>query len=343
MKKMSMVLFVYLFFALTVSFGAKAEQMEAVTVLKFNDWGPPGIGIGKIHQKAAEIIKEKTGGRVRVDCYFSQSLLKYPDTFRGVSTGVADISLYVPQPIHEVTRILSMSFTGLPDMLKTAQIYRAMLERHKEFQEEFLRSGVKWIGIRAMPPNEFHFVKKVAIKAPAEMKGMRIIGNPDMDKEFGQVGATVIQLGPPDWYSSLERGLAHGMSTHYCAVYEFKLLELLKSHTHFAGAAGAAPIGFIVNVKKWDTLPPDVQKIIVDTFHWANEESLKWDVNLVNTAIAEAKKANHVIKELKPAEIQQWLDWAKPYTERILANIESKGWPAKRIYEDFQAVIKKYK
>lgn len=342
MKRL-MLLVLCVSFVLVLSYPVLAQQKEPVTVLKFNDWGPPGIGIGKIHQKAAEIIKEKTGGKVRIDCYFSQSLLKYPDTFRGVSTGVADISLYVPQPIHEVNRILSMSFTGLPDILKTTQIYRAMLERHKEFQEEFLKSGVKWIGIRAMPPNEFHFVKKVPVKTPAEMKGMRIIGNPDMDKEFGQVGSTVIQLGPPDWYSSLERGLAHGMSTHYCAVYEFKLLELLKSHTHFGGAAGASPIGFIVNVKKWDTLPPDVQKIIVDTYHWVNEESLKWDVGLVDNAIAEAKKANHVITELNPAEIQRWLDWAKPYTERILADIESKGWPAKKIYEDFQNVIKKHK
>ena len=67
----------FFFFGYVDSAPAKDKVIE----LKFNDWGPPGIGIGKLHQQAAKMIEERTNGKVKVNCYFSQSLLKYPETF----------------------------------------------------------------------------------------------------------------------------------------------------------------------------------------------------------------------------------------------------------------------
>jgi TRAP-type C4-dicarboxylate transport system substrate-binding protein len=322
---------------------ASAQDKGKVIELKFNDWGPPGIGIGKIHQQALKMIEERTNGRVKVNAYFSQSLLKYPETFRGVSGGIADISLYVVQPINEVNRILGMPFTGLPGMLKASKIFNEMLKRYPEFNQEFEKSGVKWIAIRSMPANQLHLVKK-QVKLPPDLKGMRIIGDPVLTDSFKKVDAAVLQLGPPDWYSALERGVAQGQLVHYAAAHDFKLLELFKYHTHFGdGAAGAAPIGFVVNMKMWNTLPPDIQKTIVDVFDWANEESLKWDVDLVAKAINDVKQMKQTITELTPAEIQVWLDWAKPSNDKLLAEIEAKGIPAKKLFDGYQKVIKEYK
>jgi TRAP-type C4-dicarboxylate transport system substrate-binding protein len=322
---------------------ASAQDKGKVITLKFNDWGPPGIGIGKLHQQAAKMIEEKTQGRVKVNNYFSQSLLKYPETFRGVGNGIADISLYAIQPEHDVTMILSLPFTGLPGMMKTAKIFNEMVKRYPEFNQEFEKRGAKWISIRAMPPNHFHMVKKV-IRTPQDMKGVRLIGDPKLSEELKKMNAAAIQMGPPDWYSSLERGVADGMLTHYPAVYDFKLLELLKTHTHLGdGAAGAVPIGFVVNIKSWNKLPPDIQKVIVEVYDWVNEESLKYDEGVIEKAIAEARKDGHQVIDLTPAEVQVWLDWAKPSHERELARIEAKGWPAKRIYEGYMKLIKEYK
>ena len=319
------------------------SAQDKVIELKFNDWGPPGIGIGKLHQQAAKMIEERTNGKVKVHCFFSQSLLKYPETFRGVSSNITDISLYVAMPIHEVNRILGMSFTGLPGMLKSSKIFEEMLKNYPEFNQEFEKSGVRWINVRSMPPTQLHLVKK-PVKVPQDMKGMRVIGAPYLSDAFKQVDAAVLQLGPPDWYSSLERGVAQAHMVHYAASYEFKIQELFKYHTHFGeGAGGATPIGFVVNVKKWNTLSPDIQKVIKDAYDWVNEESLKWDVGIVNEAIEVAKKDGHVITELTSAEVQAWLDWAKPSNDKLLDEIESKGWPAKRIYDGMQQLIQKYK
>ena len=317
---------------------------DKVIELKFNDWGPPGIGIGKLHQEAAKMIEERTNGKVKVNCFFSQSLLKYPETFRGVSSDITDISLYVELGgINEVTRILGMYFSGLPGMIKSSKIFDEMIKTYPEFNQEFEKHGVKWIAIRSMPMTHLHLVKKPA-KLPEDLKGMRVIGDPYMADVYKKVGAAVLQLGPPDWYSSLERGVAQAHMVHWAAAYEFKIQELFKYHTLIGeGAAGASPIGFIVNVKKWNSLSPDIQKVIIDVYDWVNEESLKWDVGIVNEAIESAKKDGHIVTELTPDEVQVWLDWAKPANEKLLGQIESKGWPAHRLYNGMQELIQKYK
>lgn len=329
----------FLFFGYVDSALARDDVVE----LKFNDWGPPGIGIGKLHQQAAKMIEERTDGRVKIHNYFSQSLLKYMETFRGVSSNITDISLYVATPIHEVNRIFGMGFTGLPGMLKSSKIFVEMLKTYPEFNKEFDKSGVRWIAIRSMPPTQLHLVKK-PVKMPQDLKGMRVIGDPYLADAYKNVGAAVLQLGPPDWYSALERGVAEAHMVHYAAAFDFKIQELFKYHTHFGeGAAGATPIGFVVNVQKWNTLPPDIQKVIIDVYDWVNEESLKYDVDRVALAIESARKDGHIITELTPEEVQVWLDWARPCNDKLLEQIASKGWPARRIYDGMQQLIKKYK
>ena len=322
---------------------ADVSARDGIIELKFNDWGPPGIGIGKLHQEAARMIEERTDGKVKVHCFFSQSLLKYEETFRGVSSNITDISLYSVTPTQEVNRILGMAFTGLPGMFKSTKIFQKMLEQYPEFNQEFKKYGVKWISIRSMPPTQLHLVK-TPVKTPEDLKGMRIIGDPYLAGSFKKVGAAVLQLGPPDWYSSLERGLAKGQMVHYAGAYEFKVQELFKYHTHFGGgSAGATPIGFIVNVKKWNSLPPDIREIIREVYDWVNEESLKYDVGIVNEAIESARKDGHIIMELSPSEVQTWLDWAKPSNDKLLEQITSKGWPAKKIYDGLQQMIREVK
>lgn len=327
-------------------FTACPQPTETIT-LKFNDWSPPGIGIGKLHQQAADMIEEQTNGRVKVECYFAQSLLKYPDTYTGVSEGVADITLYVvgaTPGVHALNEIFSLPFVGdMPGMMAGAEIYRELLAQCPEFDEENASMNTKWISIRAMPPNQLHLVNK-PVTAPADVQGMKIItGTGPIADTLNAAGASAMQLGPPDWYTSLERGLAEAQLTHYAAVYEFKILELFNYHTHFGGGgAGMIPIGFMVNLDTWNKLSASEQAVIVDVYDWVNEESLTLDIGLIETAIDEAIAMGHTINELSPQEIALWAAAAEPHNEQYLADTEAKGWPAREVYEALKQLIEEY-
>jgi len=323
---------------------APTPAPEKVFDLKFNDWGPAAIGIGKLHMEAAKMIEERTGGKVKITCYFSQALLKYGDTYRGVSSGITDISLYVlgaTQGVHDINEVIALPFLGLPDMETGAQIYKELRQKCPELDQENAKTNTMWLDTRMMPPNQLHLVKKTA-KVPEDLAGMKVIAGASFSDMLESVGAALIQLGPPDWYMALDRGLAQAHILHWCAAYEFKIQELFKYHTLWgSGGAGMAPIGFLVNLETWNSLPPDYQQIIVDTYTWVNEESMKYDLALIDTAVNAAKEAGHTLTYLTPEEIKPWADLMESYHEKWIKETEAKGWPAQSIYDEAKRLVAK--
>ena len=348
MKKRILLVLLALLLAVSLfAIGCGSPREEEVITLKFNDWGPPGIGIGELHQQAAEMVEEKTNGKVKVECYFSQSLLAYPDTYTGVSEGIADITLYVvgaTSGVHPLNEVFGLPFTGdIPDMTAGAAIYQQLLNDFDEFDEENAKMNTKWLSIRVMPPNQLHSVDK-PVRSIKDIEGMKMItGVGPFADMVNASGASAMQLGPPDWSTSLERGLANAQLTHWAAVHDFKLTELFSSHTHFGGAgAGLVPIGFLVNLDTWNKLSSSEQEVLKDVYDWVNEESLKYDIDVVKTAVAEAKAMGHDVIELTPQEIAAWAAAVQPYTEKYLDETEAKGWPARKVYEGLKKLIEEY-
>jgi len=346
-KKVLLITLALLLAISLVAIGCPAPREEEVITLKFNDWGPPGIGIGELHQQAADMIEERTDGKVKVDCYFSQSLLKYPDTYTGVSEGVADITLYVvgaTSGVHNLHQIFGLPFIGdIPDMRAGTAIYRQLLEDFPEFDEENAAMNTKWLSIRVMPPSQFHSVN-TPVRTLEDIQGMKIItGVGPLADMLDAYGAASMQLGPPDWSTSLERGLAQAQITHWAAVHDFQLTELFSYHTHFGGAgAGLVPIGFLVNLDTWDKLSSDEQEVIIDVYDWVNEESLTYDIDLVETAVDLARSMEHTIIELTPQEIAEWAAAVEPFITEFLDETEALGWSAWDAYEGLKELIAEY-
>jgi TRAP-type C4-dicarboxylate transport system substrate-binding protein len=330
---------------IAISCGPPRE--EEVITLKFNDWGPPGIGIGELHQQAADMIYEQTDGKVVVECYFSQSLLAYGDTYTGVSEGIADITLYVvgaTPGVHKLNEVFSLPFVGdIPDMRAGAAIYSQLLSDFPEFDEENANMNTKWLSIRVMPPSQLHSVND-PITTLDDLQGLKIItGTGPLPEMMDAYGASSMLLGPPDWSTSLERGLASAQMTHWAAVHDFQLTELFSYHTHFGGGGTSMiPIGFLVNLDTWNKLSSDEQQVLIDVYDWVNEESLEYDIALVDDAVQQAIDMGHTVIELTPAEIAVWADAVQPYVDDFLDETEALGWSAWDAYEGLKELIEEY-
>lgn len=312
-------------------------------VIKFNDWGPPGIGIGKLHSQAAEMIQKRTQGRIKVECYFSQSLLKYADTFSGVAEGIADISLYTfgaTSGIHRLNVVVGLPFIKYDSMEEAVSIYNQLRREFPVLDEEFEKLGVKVLSWRFMPGTQLHTVKKKCVE-PKDLAGLRVIGGQSLENLAKASGAAIVTLGPPDWYTSLERGLVQGQFVHWVAALEFKILELFKYHTQFGwSGAGCQPIGFIVNLNTWKKLSPEDQKIIIETYDWVNRESMKYDIEKEKEAIETARKMGHEIIDLPKEKISEWAKLAMPYHEQWKEECLKKGYSKQIIESIYSRLLK---
>jgi len=318
-----------------------AEQTKPIE-LRLADWNPPKSGVAQITQKMADTIGARSGGRLKITVYPGESLVKMAEVFRGVQTGVADISYctaaLIGSPL-ELNKITSLPFMGLTSMEMASAVHEKLFNGSPEIRAEF--QGLKVLGFRGMPLYHGHFVKK-EVRVPADIKGLKLISSGLWGDVISSAGGAPVSLGIGDWYMSLERRLVEGHFVHYPVAYVFKTIDLLKYHTAFGGGASTTPDCFIFNLDTWNKLPGDLQKVIEDVVRWRTAEITKFDREEEQRAIDYAKSKNHTFISLTPEQIKLWMDVAKPAHEKWIANASAKGLPARKIYEEVQRIVKAY-
>jgi TRAP-type transport system periplasmic protein len=321
---------------------APSSAAAGTITLRYASTMPPVVAMSQVNKQWADKVEKDSGGRLKIQLYFSESLAKQADTFRAVQTGVADMAFYIIGwdpgllPLNEITRL---PFIGIPSQKAATAIHWDLYNKYPEMQKEF--GGMKLLEFNGTPPDIFNFTKKT-VRVPADIKGMKLIAGGKWPNVLQSLGAVPMDLGAGDWYTSLDRGVVEGHVTHLVVVNAMKTLELLKYHTNFGDAGCSTMVmSYIMNQDSWNKLPPDLQKVLADSTRWQEEQILLPDQKDLTSALDFAKSKNHTFTDLTPAEIKQWVDAAKPAYDKWMADSTGKG-PAQAILDDARALVKKY-
>jgi TRAP-type C4-dicarboxylate transport system substrate-binding protein len=315
--------------------GASGGSQKTIE-LKYNDFNASGIGITDLTQEKLDTVEELTDGRVKITCYFNGSLVKYPETFQGISTGVADITYYMvggTPGVHQLNEVFNLPFLGFKDSASAAAAYNQILDSFPELQEENEQYNIRWLAIHPMLPFHLHMTDKI-IRTPADAKGEKVLAEGHNALMFNDMGAVAMNLGPGDWYTSLQKKVVTGHFTHFVVPMEFKTDELLKYHTKFGeGGGGNGCVGYLINLDSWSRLSPDDQLIISRVFSELNAGTVTLDIGLEKDAFAKLEaEGGHTIETLSDAEIELWKEAAVPAVENWIKETEEAGYPARKIY-----------
>ena len=311
--------------------GGSENNSQKVIELDFNDWNPEGSGPAvELWKPVVEMIAEKSGGRIQVTNYLSGSLVKFPETFKGVSSGVADISLYMiggTPGIHYLTEVTSLPLLGFKSYDQATQIFNELIEEFPEIQEESAVKNVRILSIRPMNPDWIHSVKK-PIRSPEDLRGQKMIASGYGGMIASLADGVAINNGPADWYSSLQKGVFGHIDVHWPAFGIFQLQEVCKYHTQFGeGGLSNLAMSVVINLDTWNSLSPEDQKIIEDAYKWYQVEVRKADIGMAKHFEGEARASGeHTFIELTPEEKQVWIDEiGKPIHEKWIADMDKVG------------------
>jgi TRAP-type C4-dicarboxylate transport system substrate-binding protein len=201
--------------------------------------------------------------------------------------------------------------------------------------------GVKLLTLWTHDPGHLHMAKKPVRKLD-DLKGVRLRSPGPMQMQvIKELGGSPLTLPVPELYDSLQRGMVDGTVIGFSAVKDFKLYEVLKYHT--LANLYVMPMGMAINPKTWDSLPPDVQKIIEDLTgaRMAETAGASFDqYDLIGQDFA--KKAGAEFITLSPEEQKKWFDRIKPLNDKWVADMEAKGLPGKKIFEEASQLVQKY-
>lgn len=315
---------------------AAAQPIE----LKFSSWVSTGHG----HHVAvmapwAKMVEEKSGGRLKVTIYPGATLGKPADHFDLVKNGIADLGFATPG--YTPGRFPRISVAELPLLFKTArggsQAVWSLFDRY--FKDEF--AGVKMLWIWVHPPGQFHLAKK-PVRTLDDLAGLKVrAATPMTAAMIKALGATPVNLAAPETYSALERGVVDGTIFPWEAIAGFKLAEVIRHHA--VVNLYVAPLFTMMNQKRYDSLPPDLRRVIDDlSGAWGAEfTGAAWDRNEQHGVDA-ARKAGATIYAVPAEERQRWAARLRPVEDEWITGLEGKGHPARQLLGDLREAIKRY-
>lgn len=340
MKRMFVVLVVSLstivfFAARNITFAADEKPIE----LRLSNF------LSSIHDMNTTVfpgfakkVEERTKGKVKISIYPSEALGKSKDHYDMVMHGIADMGMV----IHSYTpgRFPLSSVMEFPFMVPTGKIASKVYWQLRSYLDRE-HQGVKvltyWV------PGPFYLqMSKKPVKTLEDIKGLRIRSpGPLQITVLKEMGASPINIPVPEVYEALQRGMADGMLFPFSGMVDFRFNEVTKYHT-VANLAGLT-MCLVMNQKTWDSLPPDIQKIIEECSGAQMAETAGASYDGSDAKGAEIlKKEGREFYSLPPEEMKRWADRLNPVTEKWVADMEAKGLPGKKLYEEARQLLKQY-
>ena len=220
-------------------------------------WGPAHALYPWIKQ-----VEEATKGRVKIEVFPSQTLIKGIDMWKGISSGIADIGWCVQGYWPEQTPlsdVMSLPFLPIKTAEHGSEVIWKLHEKYPSIQKEY--GPIQPLVLHTTSPN-FLITAKKQVKTLEDMKGLKIrtLGGPptEMAKALGAVPAV---LPMPDMYQALDKGVFDGAAVPWEAIHGFRLYEVAKNVTMVPFYASYFSV--CANRQKIQSLPKDVRDQIM--------------------------------------------------------------------------------
>ena len=161
---------------------------------------------------------------------------------------------------------------------------------------------------QGFPPVSMHLVKEPAGKLE-NIRGLKFIASGKIPTAVVQrLGGSPLSIGLTDSYQALQRGTADGIDFPMAALPDFKLDEV--THYHITAAFGGGPGGVWMTKAKFNALPAEARKIVMD-----------------NSGEAQSRRAGKILDQLG-AKVRRDLETSKDQIVVGLTPEQTETWSA---------------
>ena len=239
--------------------------------------------------KFAELVKEKTGGRINVKPYFGSALLKGAQlkSPQMVARGVIDCAY--ESTINSSTVLGEMNIFSLPFFINT---FENLDKMENGATGRTIFAAMEKIGLKplAWAENGFRQItnSKRAVVTPGDMKGLRVrvVGSPIFVETFRQLGADPVNMNWGDAVTGFQQGVVDGQENPVGVLIPVQIFQYHKYATFWNYLVD--PLIIYWNKKQWDAFPEDIQKAIQE----AAEESARFEKALCRAGLDGDKSIN---------------------------------------------------
>lgn len=257
---------------------ACGEKKPDIIKLSYANFAQPSTFVSIQMARWAKEVELRTHGRVKIDTFTDDSSLSATTMYDGIVAGTADIGNVCTayQPLRfPITNALSLplGFTNAK-MASKALLKLFYNFSHTEF------SDVEVLTLFANAPSNIMSIRP--IRALSDIKGMKLRGTGGAAEILKAWGADQIAMPMSDVPDALQKGAIEGLFTSLEVMKDNDFAEKCKFVTMTEQVVH--PFAVVMNKKKFNSLPQDIQKILKDLF----VEQSEWTAEYMDKHVVEA-------------------------------------------------------
>ncbi len=267
MKK-SLAVVMMTLLALSIVPSARAQQK--VIELTYGTAFAADHTFSRADQKWIAKIEKDTNGRVKIKPYWGGQVIGGTNAIDELAAGVADIA-YI-NPVNTKTGFAlakSMQlFFGGANVETGLRVFQQLRAKFPEIDKEYSDAKVKPLKISVTMST---LLTRKPIRKLDDFKGTRIRCMGDWTKVLKVLGSEGVTTSTSEMYTGMQKGLLDGILGLAEGLESMKLADVTKYVNNYDLLAAPCMMR-AMNMAKWNSLPPDIQKIFesdVDT--WTKE------------------------------------------------------------------------
>lgn len=294
-------------------------------VIRMHHGLPVGHYLDISHHLWADKVWEKSNGRVEIKIFPAAQLYNDNTAVQAVITGAIECAWDYDHKFFTV--VPAIGGMGMPNCAisavgdDNAKAVEAMQDSFYEgrgpgklLSEKFEEVGLKIIHFVYWSEQLGVASKGKPIIKPAELKGKKIrVTTSGEAKLYRSVGAEAVALTGAELYEGLARGTIDCLPCPITHLEERKLKETLDYDAHPA-IPNACIAVVVINMNYWNSLPKDIQQILLEAGH---ETDLERRGILIELGDQYRKKIEEEgsVKFINLTSEQQrvWIDFALPF------------------------------
>jgi TRAP-type C4-dicarboxylate transport system substrate-binding protein len=263
MKRFSttaMIAFISVFMLYPIAWAAEGQVYQPR--LSYH-WFPEHHS-AKMANLFVEECKKATDGRLDIQIFPSGQLFKISQVVPAVSQGSVEMGGLVDVILMRVNK--NFFLTGMQRFFNNFQQKRDFWEKTPQGRQQWdgvqQKLGIKVLAYIPVGPATY-FCTERPLDSMAALKGLKArVLIPTEKFSLKPLGVNYVAVSTSEVYSALKQGMINMVSTVPSAVKAYSWWDYLKyaqlPYTFYADAY------IIVNTKWWDTLPPDIQDIVLN-------------------------------------------------------------------------------
>ncbi len=319
---------------------------QQTVTLKFHTFMAPQSNVWlNMHKAWMDKVEKESGGRIKFEGYPAMQLGGTPvQLYDQAKDGVVDIIWTLPG--NTAGRFPRVEVFELPFMMTNAE---ATSKAYWEYVQTVAADEFKDTQVLALQvhgPGMFH-TKEKQIKTAADLKGLKMRGpTRQITKMLGYLGATPVGMPLPGIPDALSKGTIDGAVIPWEVVPSVKVHELTKFHSEFEPSGGAlytTTFVMAMNKAKYNSLPPDLKKIIdnnsgLETSGWLGKVQQAGDVAGRQSAV----DRKNTIYTIPATDAQEFRRKAALVEVEWMEDMNKRGFDGRKLLDTARALIEKH-